>query len=451
MTIPRRRCARKAFSDQELGPHPGRLPDPVAHRARRASAGLPRFRGDLPQAVCRARRRARLVHRTNAAVTAARTQLSEEGTEAYEGPAPPSPASSAPGPSRSSSPRTRPRRSMLVAYAFSNSDRGGGGSASGGGGAGADPRRFRIGPGRRGRRHRDGAPRQSHSVAGALPRTGATLRWLPVTERRPARPDRSRHGAHRAHQGRRLRARLERARDGQSGRRDRGRGPRRRRPRRPRRLPVGAAPARRRRATSGVDLLAFSGHKMLGPLGVGVLVGAPRDPRRDAGLPDRRVDDRDGDDGAGDLRARAAEVRGGRPCRRPGRRPGRRVRLPHRLGMDRVHARTSSALAERSSRLAGAALDAGPDRARRPSKTAAGPSCPSSSTGCTPTTSVRSSTTHGIAVRVGHHCAWPLHRAVGAAATTRASFAAYSTPEEVDALLEALDRVPAIFGMEVPA
>ena len=57
----------------------------------------------------------------------------------------------------------------------------------------------------------------------------------------------------------------------------------------------------------------------------------------------------------------------------------------------------------------------------------------------------------GIAVRVGHHCAWPLHRALGVAASTRASFAAYSTAGEVDALLAALDRVPAIFGVEVPA
>jgi cysteine desulfurase/selenocysteine lyase len=55
----------------------------------------------------------------------------------------------------------------------------------------------------------------------------------------------------------------------------------------------------------------------------------------------------------------------------------------------------------------------------------------------------------GIAVRVGHHCAWPLHRKVKAAATTRASFAAYNTPAEVDALLDALDAVPQVFGLEV--
>ena len=55
----------------------------------------------------------------------------------------------------------------------------------------------------------------------------------------------------------------------------------------------------------------------------------------------------------------------------------------------------------------------------------------------------------GVAVRVGHHCAWPLHRALGATATTRASFAVYNTTAEVDALVEALDRVPVVFGLDL--
>jgi cysteine desulfurase / selenocysteine lyase len=42
----------------------------------------------------------------------------------------------------------------------------------------------------------------------------------------------------------------------------------------------------------------------------------------------------------------------------------------------------------------------------------------------------------GVAIRVGHHCAWPLHRRFGVAATARASFHVYSTPEEVTALVE---------------
>ena len=59
----------------------------------------------------------------------------------------------------------------------------------------------------------------------------------------------------------------------------------------------------------------------------------------------------------------------------------------------------------------------------------------------------------GIAVRTGHHCAWPLHRALRVPATTRASFSVYSTREDVDAFLTALDRVPEVFGstMEVTA
>src|SRR6187401_1454760 len=44
----------------------------------------------------------------------------------------------------------------------------------------------------------------------------------------------------------------------------------------------------------------------------------------------------------------------------------------------------------------------------------------------------------GVAIRVGHHCAWPLHRRFGVAATARASFHVYSTPEEVDALVGAV-------------
>lgn len=52
----------------------------------------------------------------------------------------------------------------------------------------------------------------------------------------------------------------------------------------------------------------------------------------------------------------------------------------------------------------------------------------------------------GIAVRVGHHCAQPVHRRYGATASTRASVYLYSTPEEVDAFLEALAGVRAYFG-----
>jgi len=46
----------------------------------------------------------------------------------------------------------------------------------------------------------------------------------------------------------------------------------------------------------------------------------------------------------------------------------------------------------------------------------------------------------GVAVRVGHHCAAPLHRRLGVAATVRASFAVYNTLEEVDRLVAGVRR-----------
>lgn len=47
----------------------------------------------------------------------------------------------------------------------------------------------------------------------------------------------------------------------------------------------------------------------------------------------------------------------------------------------------------------------------------------------------------GIAVRAGHHCAMPLMRRFGVAATTRASFGLYNTREEVDALVAGIHKV----------
>ncbi|MCL3861959.1 SufS family cysteine desulfurase [Actinotalea sp. K2] len=53
----------------------------------------------------------------------------------------------------------------------------------------------------------------------------------------------------------------------------------------------------------------------------------------------------------------------------------------------------------------------------------------------------------GVAVRVGHHCAQPLHRRLGVAASTRASAAVYTTAEEVAVFAEALGRVRPFFGL----
>ena len=52
----------------------------------------------------------------------------------------------------------------------------------------------------------------------------------------------------------------------------------------------------------------------------------------------------------------------------------------------------------------------------------------------------------GVAVRAGHHCAWPLHRALGVQASTRASFYLYNTHDEIDALAEGLRHAQRFFG-----
>jgi cysteine desulfurase / selenocysteine lyase len=54
----------------------------------------------------------------------------------------------------------------------------------------------------------------------------------------------------------------------------------------------------------------------------------------------------------------------------------------------------------------------------------------------------------GIAVRAGHHCAWPLHRALGVQASTRASFYLYTTHDEVDALAEGIREAQRFFRPE---
>jgi cysteine desulfurase/selenocysteine lyase len=52
----------------------------------------------------------------------------------------------------------------------------------------------------------------------------------------------------------------------------------------------------------------------------------------------------------------------------------------------------------------------------------------------------------GIAVRTGHHCAWPLHRALGVQASTRATFYLYNTHDEVEALADGIRQAQKFFG-----
>jgi cysteine desulfurase / selenocysteine lyase len=52
----------------------------------------------------------------------------------------------------------------------------------------------------------------------------------------------------------------------------------------------------------------------------------------------------------------------------------------------------------------------------------------------------------GLCIRAGHHCAQPLMRVLGVSATARASFYVYNTPDEIDALVEALDKAKGWFA-----
>jgi cysteine desulfurase/selenocysteine lyase len=53
---------------------------------------------------------------------------------------------------------------------------------------------------------------------------------------------------------------------------------------------------------------------------------------------------------------------------------------------------------------------------------------------------------HGVCVRAGHHCAQPLMRRMNVPATARASVYVYSSRDDIDALVKAVDRVNEIFG-----
>ena len=52
---------------------------------------------------------------------------------------------------------------------------------------------------------------------------------------------------------------------------------------------------------------------------------------------------------------------------------------------------------------------------------------------------------YGIAVRTGHHCAWPLMRKLNLVGTTRASLYLYNSKSDVDSLLESIERVKSYF------
>ena len=193
-----------------------------------------------------------------------------------------------------------------------------------------------------------------------------------------------------------------------------------------------------------VDFAAFSGHKMLGPLGIGVLYG-----RREL------------------LNAMPPFLTGGSmittvtmehseylpaPARfEAGTQPvaqaialGAAVDYLEHVGMGRVHLRDAElgqALAHGLAELPGIRL-LGP----APGEPRVG-LVSFIVDGVHPHDVGQFLDDIGIAVRVGHHCAQPLHRRLGVPASTRASSYLYTTDEEVQAFVDGVGRVRAFFRL----
>jgi cysteine desulfurase/selenocysteine lyase len=192
-----------------------------------------------------------------------------------------------------------------------------------------------------------------------------------------------------------------------------------------------------------VDFLAFSGHKMLGPLGSGVLYGKRTlleglPPFMGGGSMIRTV---------GLQTSTWADVparfEAGTPAVADAIGLGVAIEYLSALGMERVreHERVLTAYAL--------------DRLREvPGLTLYGPGDPARQAGVLsftlgevhPHDVAAILDGENIAVRAGHHCCQPLMAALGVVATTRASFYLYSTPEEVDRLVTGLHEVNRIFA-----
>ena len=193
----------------------------------------------------------------------------------------------------------------------------------------------------------------------------------------------------------------------------------------------------------GADFVVFSGHKMLGPLGLGVLYGK-RD--RLEALPPFLA----GGDMIEVVRMEGSTFQPPPARFEPGVPPaaeaaglGAAIDYLSALGMDNVAAHEES--------LTARALDLlqeipgvrvlGPDTTKD-----RGGAVAFEVEGVHPHDVGQVLDELGIAVRTGHHCAWPLHRALGVQASTRATFYVYNTHDEVAALADGIRYAQRFFG-----
>ena len=192
------------------------------------------------------------------------------------------------------------------------------------------------------------------------------------------------------------------------------------------------------------DFYAWTGHKAYGPTGVGVLHG--RRALLDAMPPFLGGGHMISNVTVDEIRWAEvpAQVRGRHVEHRRGDRAGRRRRLPLR-DRDGRGARARA----RPHRLRARAPRGGARRERstgRATRTHAARSSPSRWISSHPHDVAEILGSRGVCVRAGHHCAQPLMKRLGVGATTRASFAVHNSRDDIDALIDGLDKVRRVFA-----
>ncbi|MGP4977117.1 aminotransferase class V-fold PLP-dependent enzyme [Brachybacterium tyrofermentans] len=196
-------------------------------------------------------------------------------------------------------------------------------------------------------------------------------------------------------------------------------------------------------AELGVDFVALSGHKMLGPTGIGVLWGRYE---HLAAMPPVLT---------GGSMIEIVHLDHSTYAEPPARFEAGTPPISQAVGLaaacDYLSALGMRAIAEHEQALTDRALRglagidgvriigpaAGPDRAGAVSFDLAGRH---------PHDVGQVLDSLGLEVRVGHHCAWPLHRRFGLHGTTRASFSVHTTAAEVDALIAGVAHTADFFG-----